>query len=421
MSKERKERLYYGWVVIFTCLFIGIISFGIRYSYGVFFKSLEQDFGWSRALTSGFFSVYMLLCCMFAMLGGWVLDRYGPKVVVVQMGVFTGLSLILTSFAGSLWQLFISYSFLLAVGTGPAYTMVMATASNWFARRRGLAVGIVGSGSGLGILIIAPIAARLISSYSWQTTYFIFGLLALFAITPGALLLRKPPPVIAELTGIKDLAKSNLTISSKPPLNEQEDYSLIRAARTKNFWLIFFVWVLYSLCLHIVLTHLVPHAIDTGISPLRAAAILTLLGGASVPGRTLMGRVSDSIGRKQAGIISALFMAGAMLLLMAGSSLWILYLFGIVFGLFYGAIDPPTIALVGDIFGVRHIGMIMGALVVGWSAGAAIGPALAGYIFDAGGSYAFAFLAGAAAMVIVAVLIFLMKRPEYKIVSSSGH
>ena len=133
MNKVKKERLYYGWMVVLACLIIAIISWGIRYSYGVFFKSLEQDFGWGRALTSGLFSVYMLLCCIFAMLGGWALDRYGPRVVVIQMGIFTGLSYILTGYASSDWHIFISYSFLLAVGTGPAYTMVMATASKWFA------------------------------------------------------------------------------------------------------------------------------------------------------------------------------------------------------------------------------------------------------------------------------------------------
>jgi len=158
-----------------------------------------------------------------------------------------------------------------------------------------------------------------------------------------------------------------------------------------------------------------------GISSMKAAAILTLLGGTSIPGRLLMGRVSDIIGWKQGSIISALFMAGAMALPVGGSNLWTLYLFGIIFGLSYGAIDPPIVALIGDVFGLRHIGVIMGALVVGWSAGAAIGPALAGYIFDVNGNYVFAFLVGVVAMIVAAVLIFSVTPLRRQVLPLSGH
>ena len=421
MNMVKKDRIYYGWIVVAVCLFIGVVSFGIRYSYGVFFKSLEQDFGWSRALTSGIFSIYMLLCCIFAILGGWLLDRYGPRVIIILMGFFTGFSLILTSYANSLWHLFITYSVLLAIGTGPTYTVTMATASRWFVKSRGLAVAIIGSGAGLGIIVMTPIAAHLVSSHGWQTAYFIIGLVALFTISPCALLLRKSPPIVTALPDSEKLATSNLATSQEQPQNQPEDFSLPQAAKTKNFWLVFFVWLLYSLCLHLVLTHLVPHAIDLGISSMKAAAILTLLGGTSIPGRLLMGRVSDIIGWKQGSIISALFMAGAMALPVGGSNLWTLYLFGIIFGLSYGAIDPPIVALIGDVFGLRHIGVIMGALVVGWSAGAAIGPALAGYIFDVNGNYVFAFLVGVVAMIVAAVLIFSVTPLRRQVLPLSGH
>lgn len=336
------------------------------------------------------------------------------------MGFFTGLSLLLTSYANSLWHLFVTYSLLLAIGTGPTYTITMATASRWFVDRRGLALAIVGTGAGLGIIVVVPIAAHLIFSYGWQTAYFIIGLIALVTITPCALLLRKAPAVATALLDRKNLATTALTAPQKQNTNEPGDFSLIQAAKTRNFWLLFFVWLLYSLCLHLVLTHLVPHAIDLGISSIKAAAILTLLGGTSILGRLLMGRLSDTFGRKQIAIISALAMAGAMLLLAGGSNLWMLYVFVVVFGLSYGGIDPPVIALIGDVFGMHHIGVIIGVLVVGWSAGAAIGPALAGYIFDVSGNYVFAFLAGTIAMLIAAVLILSVTGPKRTVQPMSG-
>jgi len=410
--KVKRGQFYYGWIVVTACLFIGIIVYGIRYSYGMFFTSLSQDFSWSRALTSGVFSGYMLLCCVFAILGGWALDRYGPRVVVILMGLFTGLSLILTSYASAPWHIFISYSLLLALGTGPIYNGTMATTSRWFAKRRGLALAIVGSGAGLGIIVMAPIAAHLISNYGWQTAYFIIGLIALFTMIPSALLLRRTPTTEELLFEQAGLTATNLAAPREQLPNEPEAFSLPQAAKTKNFWLVFFVWLLYAFCLHLVLVHLPPHAIDLGLSSMKAAALLTLLGGTSIPGRIFAGRVSDIIGRKKPAIICALFMGGMMLLLALRSDLWVLYVFAVIFGLFYGGIDAPLVALVGDIFGLRHIGVIMGVLVVGWGAGAAIGPALAGRIFDVSGNYTFAFLACVIAMLVAAVLILLVRQPK---------
>lgn len=411
MNRAKKDRIYYGWIVVAACFFIGIISYGINYSYGVFFKSLLQHFDWSRTLTSGVFSSYMLLHCVFAILGGWALDRYGPRIVMILMGFFTGLSLLLTSHANAPWHLFVSYSLLLAIGIGPIYTVTMATAARWFVDRRGLALGIVGAGAGLGITVMTPIAALLVSIYGWQNAYFIMGLVALATIIPCALLLRKAPTAVTSLAGVEKLTDTAHAASQEQNPDESGGFSLIQAARIRNFWLLLSVWFLYAFCLHLVLVHLPPHAIDLGISPMKAATFLGLIGGISIPGRIIMGRLSDTIGRKQAGIISALFMAGAMLLLAGGSNLCMLYVFSVIFGLSYGGIDPPVVTLIGDVFGTHHIGVILGVLMVGWSVGAAAGPALAGYIFDVSGNYIFAFLAAMVAILIAAMSIFLVRQP----------
>ncbi len=406
----KKQRLYYGWIVVSICLIIGTVAYGIRYSYGVFFKPLEQDFGWNRALTSGVFSFYLVLAAVFAILGGWALDRYGPRIVAILMGLFTGLSLLLTSQVSSLWQIAVSYSLLLAIGTGPTYVVTMATASRWFIKKRGIALAIAGAGAGLGIMVMTPVAAYLIAGYGWRTAYVVMAVVALLTIVPGALLLRKVPTVVTASPNQGEKS-SAFRRAEEIPRNGPEDFSLRQAARTKNFWLVFFVWLLYSLCLHLVLTHLVPHATDLGISPVEAATVLIWLGGSSILGRLLMGRLSDSIGKKQTASFSALMMGGSMLLLAGASDLWLLSLFGIIFGFFYGGLDPPLAAIIGDVFGMRNIGVIMGVLVIGWGTGAAIGPALAGYLFDNTGNYFSAFLVGMVTTLIAAILIFLVKQP----------
>lgn len=126
---------FYGWYIVGAGFLISFIGIGTRYSYGVFVKSLDADFQMTRAMTSGVFSLYMLLGCFIAIIGGWAMDRYGPRKVGIFMGTFTGLSLILTSHARAPWQLLITYSLFLSLGTGAVYGVVNSTTSRWFVEK----------------------------------------------------------------------------------------------------------------------------------------------------------------------------------------------------------------------------------------------------------------------------------------------
>ena len=130
------RRIYYGWVIVISVLIITAIILGMRHSFGVFFKSIESEFGLTRVTTSVISSVCMLLCAVFSIIGGWALDRYGPRITSSLMGLFLASSLLLTSQTGASWQLFINYSLLLAIGSGGAYSVYMATATRWFNRNR---------------------------------------------------------------------------------------------------------------------------------------------------------------------------------------------------------------------------------------------------------------------------------------------
>ena len=408
-----KDKLFYGWVVVVAFLIIWLAIFGTRFSFGVFFKSIETEFDLTRAATSGVFSIHMVLGCAFAILGGWALDRYGPRIIILLMGFFIGFSLLLTSQTNSSWQLFLTYSLLLAIGTSAIFTVTMSTISRWFDKKRGFAMGIAGSGSGLGIVVVAPFATYLISSFGWRMSYIVIGLIASLIVIPLSRLLRKDP---YEIGALPDGAKSDSReMGEQKPKNKEgsiqaADLSLLQVFRTRSFWLLGFIWLFYASCLFLVLTHIVPHATDIGISTMEAAVILSLIGGASAAGRVLMGSVSDSIGRKTTAIICSLLQAGAMVWLIWSQELWMLYLFALVYGFAYGGLTPPVTALIGDIFGLGNIGVILGVLEIGWGVGAAIGSAIGGLIFDVSNSYSIAFLIGAAAMSIVTLLIPLIRR-----------
>jgi len=171
-----------------------------------------------------------------------------------------------------------------------------------------------------------------------------------------------------------------------------------------------FIWLFLASNIFLVFTHLVPHATDIGFSAGEAATVLSLLGGATAAGRVLIGTLSDRIGRKLTAIICTLLLAGAMVWLIWSQDLWMLYLFALVYGLAYGGIGPSMAALVGDTFGLRQIGAILGVLDVGFGVGAAIGPAIGGLIFDVSNSYFMAFLLGAMVMLVAALLIALIRR-----------
>ena len=387
---------------------IAVVGLGTRYSFGVFFKSIESDFALTRGATSGVFSIYMLLCCVFAVLGGRALDRYGPKVVVFLMGSFTGLSLLLTSQANSAWQLLISYGLLLSLGTGAIYAVVNSTASRWFDKKRGFVLGITTSGGGFGAIVMAPFATYLISNFGWRTAFIVMGLIAWLVISSMCLILKKDP---GDMGLLPDGVKSE---AAQPGPQKKEikaqltGPSLLQASRTSNFWFLGLIWLLLSLDVHLVFVHVVSYAVDMGNSLMDAAIILTLIGGTTIPGRLLVGRVSDTIGRKAPAIACAVLQVGALLWLMWAQELWKLYVFAIAFGFLWGGLGVLTTALIGDVFGMRSIGAIMGMMSAGWALGAASGPAIGGYIFDVSGTYFMAFAAGAVAILLAALLVALV-------------
>ncbi|MFC1867325.1 MFS transporter [Thermodesulfobacteriota bacterium] len=404
-----REKIFYGWVVVAGAFLLSIIGMGARYSFGVFLKSIETEFAMTRGVTSGIFSVYMLLCCAFAVSGGWALDRYGPKKVGIFMGIFTGFSLVITSMVHSYWQLLFTYSLLLAMGTGPTYGVANTTASRWFVKKRGLALGITGSGGGVGAIVLAPVATYLISNYDWRTAFVVLGIVLGIALIAVSLLLEKDP---RDMGLFPDGARSELErkeTQKKAAGTGSVGFSLGEAMKMNQFWLLALSWVFMSLSLHMVFVHVVPYAIDTGISPMDAAFIMSLIGLTNIPGRIITGQISDAFGRKTLAIASSLIMVVALLWLMWAQELWALYAFAMVFGFLWGGGGTMIAALIGDIFGTKNLGPIMGWMSAAWALGAAIGPAIGGYIFDVSGRYFTAFGAGAVAILITACLVAFIR------------
>lgn len=409
---------FYGWIVVGACFFLVMIGNGLRYSFGVFLTPIEQDFDLTRTATSGIFSIYMIVASLAAIAAGWFLDRYGPRIIGIIMGFFAGFGLFLTGQAHGLWHLYITYGFLFALGTGINFYITMVVISRWFAQKRGLALGIVGTGIGIGTMALPWLTSYLISSYGWRASCLILAPIALLVTIGSSLFLKKDP---SEVNALPDGKIASVAISeSGDTCNDTEmgEFSLTEALKTQSYWVVFLIWVLVSSCFHMVMTHVVAGAIGLGVPPVRAATILSFIGIFGIPGRLLMGAASDRFGRNRVIMVCALAMAGGMILLMASSSLSMFYVFALIFGFFYSGIGPAYSALIPESFGLSHVGIIIGTLAIAWGVGAAIGPALGGYVFDATGDYHTAYLVGAVAMIIAAVFAFFLKPPRKEVPST---
>jgi MFS transporter, OFA family, oxalate/formate antiporter len=408
-SIKNREKIFYGWIIVLACFGINVVIHGIRYSFGIFFKSLSSEFELNRGATSGISAAYWVLCGIFAILGGWLLDKYGPRKTLVPMGFITGISLIATSQASASWQLYFTYSLLLAAGTGAIYSIIMTTTQRWFINKRGTTVGIVGAGVGAGTITMMPLSAYLISAFEWRTTYLymgvIMGILIMLLSFP---LKREPGEMGLTPDGVITAPQKDKSIDRNAP--EKNNLTVSQAIRTRNYWLIGAIWFLWGFALLLVLTHLVPHLTDEGIPATTAAVISGLIGVISMVGRLSTGWISDRLDRKTTTIIAILLQAGALFLLAWAHEMWMFYLFAVIYAIGYGGLDPVTLALVSDIFGMKNLGRIMGALMVFWPLGAGAGTAVGGILFDVFGDYFLAFLLTAIVSLAALVCAVLIKR-----------
>ncbi len=403
---QMKNKIFYGWIVVASIIASTFIMRGINSSFGVFFKSFKDTFGLTRATTSTIFSSRMAFSSVFAFLGGWAIDRYGPRIVFSIMGFFIGLSLILTSQTTSAWQLFITYSLLLAVGMGASYVVITSTVLRWFDRKRGLALGIAGSGGGLGIAFVAPLSAFLIDSFEWRNALMILGGIAWLVMLPASQFLKKDPDEIGALPD--GSAHGYQTTEVKHSTASPPKMPLLQIFRTRSFWSFLLIWLFMAFSMSFVTTHIVPHAIDLGFSTIESSTILSLSGITMIAGRLIAGVITDKLSAKVVAITCSLLQITALLSLVWIQDLWMLYLFGLVHGLAIGGFGTSISVLIGRAYRLDNIGKILGILEIGIFIGAAIGPYLGGLIFDTNNSYTLAFLimagTGLARILVVALI-----------------
>ncbi|UCD09549.1 MAG: MFS transporter [Dehalococcoidales bacterium] len=403
---------FYGWIIVAVLIASGFIMMGVNSTFGVFFNSLADEFGLTRASTSAILSVRMVFSAIACLLAGWAIDRYGPRKVFSVMGLFVGLSMVLTGLTTSSWQIYITYGLFMSFGAGAVYVVITATVLHWFDRKRGLAIGLTGSGGGIGIAVLSPLSASLIGALGWRNTMLLLGGISWFVMILPAQLLKKDPGNVGEFPdGDPEAVRSHGTTTEIEPLKVRRLFTDI------NFWSVFFIWLFMAFSMFFVMTHIVPHTVDIGFSEVEAATILSLSGIAQVIGRLSSGVLSDKISARGIAIVSSALQFAAILSLVWIRELWMLYLYGFINGITFASFGTSITVLIGRIFTLNDIGKVLGILEIGIYVGGAIGPYLGGLIFDSSGNYNLAFVIMSAAVLVRIILVLLLRvRPTRQFV-----
>jgi MFS family permease len=384
MDKAQKGKYPYSYFIAAACFGIQAVGIGTYVSYGVLFNPLISEFGWSRASIAGASSMAFLLGGFLSIAVGRLNDRIGPRKLMTVTGVFFGLGYLLVSRLDAIWQLYLFFGVVFGIGLSSIDVIALTTIARWFVKKRGIVTGIVKVGTGAGQMIIPFLVSILITGYGWRDSCVIIGVAVLVILVAIAQVLRRDPGLmgLSPDWGAEEPA-------DKPDL-ASEGLSRREALRTWQFWTICAVNLSIVFCLMIVVVHIVPFAQDINVSATRAAGVLSTIGGVSMAGRFMTGLSIDRIGSKIVMIFSFILLIIGLLWLQISKELWMLYLFAMIYGTAHGAFFTAISPMVAEFFGIKAHGALFGIVVFSGTFGGALGPFLAGYIFDITAGYSLA-------------------------------
>ena len=391
------ERVFYGWFIIAILFFVSIIDGGFTYTFSTFLKPLTEEFGWSRAETATAFSLYLLIGGLVLPGWGWLVDHIGARRVFLLSAVIDGVALLFLSAVESLSSYY-GWYLLLGVGLAGIGPMpVGKVVTQWFVAKRGLAMGIALVGASGGGLVLVPLCGFLIAEFSWRVAYQALAVLSLGLMFPLIWFFVVNTP---EEKGLRALGQNGsadpIEPDDTPDTPATRDWTLKEALFTPTFWLLGVAFCLGLMAAGAVYTHQVAFLQDIGQSLELAATITGVSLGMSMVGRFAAGWISEYFPRPHYILAVCLLMQAVgtgflMYLDLLGA--WSLALFIPLFGLGYGGMIVLWPLTVGHDFGRRAFGTIAGVLgTIGLSIGGASGPIIAGAIFDALGSYDWAFV-----------------------------
>lgn len=399
----KDSKISYRWYVVAACFATTFTLGEALWSFGVFFKPLQTEFGWSRALVSSAYTAFIFGFAISTVISGRLADRYSPRPILFVSALLAGIGVSLCSQVGGIHELRF-FLFVGGLGAGATLSVPPSVVLRWFYGKQhaALAVGIVMAGVGFGALFFTPLINYLVLSYGWRTAYLITGLLFMVIIVLSSIVIRQAPP--------RDRIKPKSGEDTK--LSETYDgFTTSKIIRNPAFLGITFINCSVLIAFQTISVHIVPYATDSGLSASAAALALGLFGGFSVPGRIISGFIADRIGWKKV-LTTCLFGMGIFVLwLFFIKATWVLFCFVFFYGICHGGRISSHIGILGEFFGLKSLGEIIGITSAVGQVFGAIAPYFAGFIFDVTGSYMAALIIVMIILLISGVIALIIRNP----------
>jgi MFS family permease len=393
------RRIFYGWVIVVISIVNMIFIYGIRHSFPVFFPSILAEFGWSRGSTAMMLSLNILIYGFLAPFAGILINRWRPRRIMPLGILLLSIATACCAFAHELWHFYLLFGMLMPLGSAfSGWPILAPTLMNWFAKRRGLVMGLGQMGGGLSFSY-SMFVAFTISKVGWRDSYLVLAIILVVLLVPLSLLFFYYHP---EDKGLKPYGANEISppknstigqvVAKNPFFFEKHFYEVLRA---RQLWFLILSYAFYwGIGGYLVLAHQVKFAQDAGYSSMFSVSIFALFGITLFFGQ-FFGFISDWLGREKTGTLAACLSIGGLCALISvrdTSQTWLLYVYSICFGFGGGIFSPTIFAASADIFYGRYYGAVVGLLLMGMGVGGIMGPWLGGYLFDLSGSYMTAFV-----------------------------
>ena len=386
------KRIYYGWIVVAISFFVISMNAIALFGFGVFIKPLTEEFGWERGELSSVFSIAVLIGGILSLVSGRLSNRVSPRILMTIAGLSLGTGFMLTSRVTELWQLYLTFGIPIGITISCSVIPINATIPRWFSKRRGVAMAVPAAGFSLGGVVGPLLIESLISGSDWQHAFLILGILP-FAITvPLAQFVKRPfedteqpPDPISEPGSPGEKPKSD-TFSIK------KDVLL-----NKWFWPFACIQFTFGFSTQMIIVHLTPYGIDVGLESMVAAGILSFSSAIGILATIIIGPLADKIKPAKLQTIDFVLLTISLLILIYARTAPMFYIFAFVFGFARQGAGLLQSLTGVEILGVKNFGFYIGTFLLFGTTGGMVGTPVAGFIFDATGSYTTAFWMGVAA------------------------
>ena len=418
MVEKTKPRFFYGWIIVAVLALSMMLAYATRSSFTVFYVAILDEYGWTRADTAGIFSLSLIVYGLGGILAGFLLDKVGPRKLFPIAATLIALGVLWCSRATQLWEFYVAFGIIVGFGQcSLGYVPTMTVVNHWFVKWRGLAAGIAMFGLSLSFAL-SPLTQYLRETVGWRTAFMIFAAAVFVIVVPMTSLLMRHRP--QDMGLLPDGAEQEP--ESGPETRKEHDASIVdrewvsvewtlfQAFKTYRLWLLLAAGIVWGMVVNFPQVHQVAYITDIGYSPMFAATAFSIFGILMGIG-PLGGLLSDRIGRERSITLGATstVIGVALALSVRGTGMeWAWYVSSISYGLGIGLIAPTLPAIYGELFAGKNLGSIIGFINAGFGVGGAIGPYVAGYIYDVTGGYTLAFVIMMAAAFIQTTLMWLV-------------